>query len=156
MKARTGFVSNSSSSSFLLLLPHEVAIHPEGLQDFLFGVGTIVLFEVGTGSLPDPSGKPSHLPASKATKIIRANLGPPNQTDRLDSFLTSFCAGLPEGNSDANQLLWDAIIARAKATLTDYYILTLHSDGDEEESLLCALVKDGLLNEFQLLSMEEK
>jgi hypothetical protein len=150
MKVRTGFVSNSSSSSFLLLLPHEVSTKPENLQRVLFGKQE-TLSPAGL-----VSGLPSQLRVAKAIKIIRSNLSLSNQTDELDDFLEVFCSNLPEGNRGGNQLLWDGIIARAKATQADYYILTLHSDGDEEEALLLALVEDGLLNKFQLLSMEEK
>jgi hypothetical protein len=150
MKIRSGFVSNSSSSSFLLLLPYEVRTNPENLQRVLFGKQETL----------SPTGLVSRLPekvsTAVATKLIYRNLSLSNQTDELDDFLTAFCANLPEGNRETNQLLWDGIIARAKLASADYYILTLHSDGDEEESLLLYLVEQGLLDEFQLLSLEEK
>ena len=150
MKVRTGFVSNSSSSSFLLLLPHEASTNPENLGRVLFG-------KQKTLALPGLVGeRPEGVSTATATKLIYRNLSLSNQTDELDDFLEAFCDNLPEGNRGGNQLLWDGIIARAKAAQADYYILTLHSDGDEEEALLLALVEDGLLGKFQLLSLEEK
>jgi hypothetical protein len=151
MKVRAGFVSNSSSSSFLLLLPYKVRTNPENLQSVLFDKQETLSL---AGRLYErPEGVIS---TTVATKLIYRNLSLSNQTDELDDFLAAFCQNLPEGNREANQLLWDGVIARAKATQADYYILTLHSDGDEEEALLLALVEDGLLDEFQLLSIEEK
>jgi hypothetical protein len=141
MKIRRGFVSNSSSSSFVIALPKDLVVTPESIRAFFFP-NVQELTTIGYGLTID--SWVTAIPAQTAAEVICDHISAANDARTLERDVVEGYL-VPSGNRQGIMLARDGILAKIDRTKESFYIVRLSSDSDDNnEQLLCTLAQNGL------------
>ena len=136
MKIRQGFVSNSSSTSFVIALPKEIVVTPESLRTFFFP-GINELTTIGYGRV-------NAIPAQTAAEVIYNHISAANDIEALELDVVEGYL-VPAGKRQGIILARDGILAKIDRTKENFYIVRLSSEVDDiNENMLCVLAQNGL------------